>query len=91
MDSGASTNSEASGSAQPVLASQLLETELGQHRIRQSLRPGSTGIKSLDSALPRILWTGGKVIGIVSVEGSLSVSQEALFDEFTLSSHHCLV
>ena len=69
---------EAPSAVQPVLASKLLKSELNQHRIRQAVGPASTGIKSVDLALPRTLWTGGKVIGITGVEGSPSVSLDSM-------------
>ena len=54
---------------QPALgltASSLLELELDRHGIPQLW---TTGIKSLDTALPAVLWSSGKVVGIAS-EGS---------------------
>jgi hypothetical protein len=58
--------------ASPLLASTLLELESNRRSEAKSEEPFQTGIKRLDANLPQTLWTGGKVIGIVS-NGSKSM------------------
>ena len=59
--------------APPVLASSLLELESDQRNSVKNIDPFQTGIKRLDANLPQTLWTGGKVVGIVSDGGEAKV------------------
>jgi hypothetical protein len=59
-------------SSPPLLASTLLELESDRRKKAKSEEPFQTGVKKLDANLPQTLWTGGKIIGIVS-KGSESV------------------
>jgi hypothetical protein len=56
--------------ALPLLASSLLDAE-SEHRKRAE--PFQTGVKVLDANLPPSLWTGSKVVGIVSDGGECRV------------------
>lgn len=59
-------SSEAVHPAPPVLASALLDIEAGHSKTANFAEPFYTGVKRLDANLPQTLWTGGKVIGILS-------------------------
>jgi hypothetical protein len=59
--------------APPVLASTLLELESDHKQNAETSEPFQTGIQRLDANLPQTLWTGGKVIGIVSDRGESMV------------------
>ena len=60
--------------APPVLASTLLDLESD---LRDQTNRGPvwyTGVKRLDTSLPEHLWTAGRVIGLVSGQGTPNVS-----------------
>jgi len=59
--------------APPLLASTLLDIESECRKTAKSAEPFQTGVKRLDANLPPNLWTGGKVIGIVSDGGESRV------------------
>ena len=59
--------------APPLLASTLLDVESECRKTAKSAEPFQTGVKRLDANLPPNLWTGGKVVGIVSDGGESRV------------------
>ena len=59
--------------APPLLASTLLNVESEYRKIAKITEPFRTGVKTLDANLPPGLWTGGKVVGIVSDGGESRV------------------
>ena len=59
--------------APPLLASTLLDAESEYRKTAKSAEPFQTGVKMLDANLPPNLWTGGKVVGIVSDGGESRV------------------
>jgi hypothetical protein len=59
--------------APPALASTLLDVESECRKTVKSAEPFQTGVKRLDANLPPSLWTGGKVVGIVSDGGESRV------------------
>jgi hypothetical protein len=59
--------------APPLLASTLLDIESEYRKTAKSTEPFQTGVKMLDANLPSSLWTGGKVVGIVSDGGESRV------------------
>jgi hypothetical protein len=59
--------------APPLLASTLLDVESEYRKTAKSAEPFQTGVRMLDTNLPPSLWTGGKVVGIVSDGGETRV------------------
>jgi hypothetical protein len=59
--------------APPLLASTLLDVESEYRKTAKSAGPFQAGVKRLDANLPPDLWTGGKVVGIVSDGGGSRV------------------
>ena len=55
--------------AAPTHASALLDLELEHRKIPMSARTFLTGIKAVDQGVSPSLWTGGKLIGVVSAIG----------------------
>ena len=54
--------------ATPKLASTLLGSELEHQKARDGARVFNVGIKSIDQNISSRLWSGGKLIGVVSEE-----------------------
>jgi hypothetical protein len=69
--------------APPLLASTLLGIE---SEYRKTAKPFQTGVKMLDANLPPNIWTGGKVVGIVS-DGGESRVRICIFGTQVLKSH----
>jgi hypothetical protein len=59
--------------APPLLASTLLDVDSEYRKTAKSAEPFQAGVKILDANLPQGLWTGGKIIGIVSDGGGSRV------------------
>jgi len=57
-------------SASPILATSLLGIELESQKEPAHTRTWSTGIRNVDKGIGSAVWTGGKVIGIVSERDS---------------------
>ena len=60
--------------ATPKMASTLLGFELEHQKVRAEARAFNIEIKSIDKHLSLRLWTGGKLIGVVSGDSSVSQS-----------------
>jgi hypothetical protein len=72
--------------APPLLASTLLDIESEYRKTAKSTEPFQTGVKMLDANLPSSLWTGGKVVGIVS-DGGESRVRICIFGTQVSKSH----
>jgi hypothetical protein len=61
---------ESTKPAPAILASTFLDLELDRRQTAERQGPWRTGIKSLESQLPKELWMSGKVLGLASVDES---------------------
>ena len=65
-------------SVTPMIASSLFDFEIHRQEVPSNSRTRMIGVRDLDESLPPRLWTGGKVVGVLSNEGS-SVSSSSIF------------
>ena len=63
--------------ATPSTGADLVSVELAGRQLAHQIGGWHSGRQRLDSSLPNDLWTGGKIVGIASLEGSPEVRPNA--------------